>query len=175
MTTNKMQSVYEIASNVITNNAKGIAKANKEAMSLNKVCKVMQSKEVYPHLAAALAQVGINSREEMTLKNVKTLIASELTKEETIKDKETKSEKKVQVICTIRKKYESEEVQLFNKEGKPIWDAKNNKARTAKVCKLDEEGERIIKEYTLCKVSAWNIALVLTLLAQSKAIKEGVE
>lgn len=174
MTTNRMQSVYEVASNVLTINAKGIAKANREALSLNKVCKVMQSKEVYPYLASALESVGINSREEMTLKNVKSLIASELTKEETVKDKETKTEKKVQVICTIRKKYESEEVQLTDKEGRPLWDAKNNKPRTAKVCKLDDAGERVIKEYTLCKVSAWNIALVLTLLAQSKAIKEGI-
>ena len=169
-------SVYEVASNVITNNAKGIATANKEAYSFNRVLKVMKSKGVYEHLAEALSSVGIGTAAELTLKNVRSKIAPELTK---VVERKNEAGEKVQmsVVCTIRKRYESDEVNLMGNDGKPLCKVVNGKAvpRTQKVVRLDEEGEKVIKDYILCEVKSWNIALVLTLLAQSKAIREGVK
>lgn len=149
-------------------NFKNVLKATKEGMTLNRVIKMLASKDCYPTLSEDLKLCGINSAAEVTLKNIKTLVAPELKKIEKVKGDDG-TEREVEVLCTVRRVYETEEVQLY-RDGAPL--CKEGKPLTQKRAKEDEDGEKIVKEYKLCKVSSWSIGLLMSLLAQSKAANE---
>lgn len=149
-------------------NLKNVLKATKDGMTLNRVIRMMASKDCYPTLAEDLKSCGINSASELTLKNVKSLVADELKKVETVKN-EDGTEREVEVLCTVRRVFETEEVQLY-RDGMPL--CKAGKPLTQKRAKEDEDGEKVVKEYKLCKVSAWSIGLLMNLLAQSRAANE---
>ena len=149
-------------------NLKNVLKATKDGMNLNRVIRMMASKDCYPTLAEDLKLCGINSDDELTLKNVKSLVAPELKKVEKVKADDG-TEREVEVLCTVRRVFETEEVQLY-RDGMPL--CKAGKPLTQKRAKEDEDGEKVVKEYKLCKVSAWSIGLLMNLLAQSKAANE---
>ena len=149
-------------------NLKNVLKATKDGMNLNRVIRMMASKDCYPTLAEDLKLCGINSADELTLKNVKSLVAPELKKVEKVKADDG-TEREVEVLCTVRRVFETEEVQLY-RDGMPL--CKAGKPLTQKRAKEDEDGEKVVKEYKLCKVSAWSIGLLMNLLAQSKAANE---
>lgn len=149
-------------------NLKHVQKATKDGMTLNRVIRMMASKDCYPTLAEDLKLCGINSASELTLKNVKALVAPELKKTETVKAADG-TERDAEVLCTVRRIYETEEVQLY-RAGQPL--CKSGKPLTQRRPKEDADGEKIVKEYKLCRVSAWSVGLLMSLLAQSKAANE---
>lgn len=169
-----LMSVYELGSNIsMTEEAKSAVKAAvKEQTSLNRIIKDMRSAAIYPHIAEVLRSVGIETSEELTIKNVKQLVAPELTK--VVIKKVDGVEKEQAVICTIRKRYESVEVFITDEAGRKLCKVVGGKAvpRTQKVVKLDEDGEKVIKDYQLCEVHTWTIQGLLNVLAQSRVIRE---
>lgn len=169
-----LMSVYEIASNIsMSEAAKSAVKAAvREQCSFNRIVKDMKSAAIYPLLAETLKAVGVNSREELTVANIKSMIAPSFIK--TVTKKVDGEEKEQTVICTIRKRYESDEAQLCGKDGRPLCKIVDGKAvpRTQKVVRLDEDGEKVIKDYTLCAVKNWTIQGLLNLLAQSKVVRD---
>ena len=170
-----MMSVYELSTNLSMSDEakKAVKAAMREQCSFNRIVKDMKSAAIYPLLSSVLETVGVNSREELTVANIKSMIAPCFIK--TVTRKVDGEEKEMQVICTIRKRYESDEAQLYNKEGKPLCKIVDGKAvpRTQKVVRLDEEGEKVIKDYQLAEVKTWTIQGLLNLLAQSKVVRDG--
>lgn len=178
MTTNiDLMSVYELATNLsMSDSAKAAVKAAiREQCSFNRVIKDMKCAAIYPLLSDTLAKVGVNSKEELSVAKVKGLIAPELQK--SVMKKVDGEEKEQTVICTIRKRYETVSAFVCDESGRKLCKVVDGKAvpRTQKVVKLDELGEKVIKDYELCEVHTWTIQTVLNLLAQSKIIREGVK
>lgn len=74
-------------------------------------------------------------------------------------------------VCKVRRNYEYEDVQIYRSvEGKPMPVCKDGKPVTRKMPKLDGDGKKIVKDYTLCEIKKWDVDTIFEVLRQVDAI-----
>lgn len=160
---NNLDSIFERASGRIEGFSENLKAAMKAAYSLNKVIKLMKQNDVWAELAPVMAEF------DFTLDNFGVKSFREYVHPAFIKVTENKEGEKQTFVCSIRKKYETETVYLCNESGEKL--CKEGTPRTLKQAKIDEDGEKVIKEYVLCKINTWSMEKVITVLQQSKTAR----
>lgn len=72
-------------------------------------------------------------------------------------------------ICTIRRVYESERVQVY-RDGLPVL--REGKPLEKTIRKVDTEGNEVVKEIKLFPIKNWSVKTLVTLIAQASAASE---
>lgn len=72
-------------------------------------------------------------------------------------------------ICTIRRVYESERVQVY-RDGLPVL--RDGKPLEKNIRKVDTEGNEIVKDIKLFPIKNWSVKTLVTLIAQASAASE---
>lgn len=137
--------------------------ANKEAASLNRTIKTMKEAAIWAIIAPIMERYGFVEAKDLTVSSFKCQIHPKFMK--SVEYKEDGQTKKKNVICRVKKMYETETVYLCNENGEKL--CKEGKPRTTKQVVLEEDGEKLVKGYKLFQINRWSIEMVCEMLRQS--------
>lgn len=175
----QLQDVYILSNNITRSDAAlaAMKAVNNELCSLNRVLKTMKGATVYNLLKEELAKVGVTDSKQLTITGIHALVPDSL-KKQVITKKEDGTEEVKTVLCTVRRKYETDTAFLYDEQGRKLAKKVVKKdgteefvPRTQKVVRIDEDGDKVVKGYQLCQINTWSIGTMLELLANAEVIR----
>lgn len=175
----QMQDVFILSNNITRSDAaiSAMKAVNNELCSLNRVLKTMKGATVYNLLKEELSKVGVTDSKQLTITGIHALVPDSL-KKQVITKKEDGTEEVKTVLCTVRRKYETDTAFLYDSEGRKLAKKVVKKdgteefvPRTQKVVRIDEDGDKVVKGYQLCQINTWSIGTMLELLANAEVIR----
>ena len=160
------KAIFLGAKTIVSNYKKDVKAGVKEYSTFTQVVKQMRVKKCYNHFANLLAELGIKSQDEVTVKAIEALFEPKM-----YQDKKVKNGKTTKVV----KRFSVLKERLITKRVPVLVDGvqvmRNGKGITAAVPVLDADGKEQY-EYVWAEVKDWSPVLVLTALAQAKKIRE---